>query len=54
MHTVLQNLQDAEKKAAKLFLEIEKRGIITAGISEKEVNTAVFELADVLFGIKKY
>jgi Xaa-Pro aminopeptidase len=54
MDTILQNLQEAEKTAAQLFLEIEKRGIITAGVTEKEVNKAVFELADELFGIKKY
>jgi Xaa-Pro aminopeptidase len=54
MDTILQNLQEAEKTAAQLFLEIEKRRIITAGVTEKEVNKAVFELADELFGIKKY
>ncbi len=54
MNKVLKNLIAAEAKAAQLFLEMENRNIITAGTTEKEINTAVFKLADELFGIKKY
>lgn len=54
MNTTLNNLIAAEAKAAQLFQEIENRNIIAAGKTEKEVNTAVFKLADELFGIKKY
>lgn len=54
MNKVLKNLIAAEAKAAQLFLELENRKIIVAGKTEKEVNTAVFKLADELFGIKKY
>ncbi|CAN5279430.1 M24 family metallopeptidase [soil metagenome] len=48
------NLIEAEEKAARLFSEIENRGLIAAGKSEKELNTEIFELAKELFGIDKY
>ncbi len=47
-------LQQAEEKAALLFAEIVKRDIIVPGVTEKQINTAVFNLADELYGIKKY
>ena len=50
----LEELIIAEAKAARLFLEIETREIIKANVSEKDVNTAVYDLAFELFGIKKY
>lgn len=52
-NTVLQ-LQRAEEKAAILFQEMEHRKIIRAGVTEKDINTEVFLLADELLGIKKY
>ncbi|GAK92935.1 hypothetical protein JCM19298_3423 [Nonlabens ulvanivorans] len=54
MNDVLKNLIAAEAKAAQLFQEIENRNIIAAGKTEKEINTEVFQLANELFGIKKY
>ena len=54
MNLTLKNLIAAEEKAAQLFQELENRNIIIAGKTEKEVNTAVFELADELFGVKKH
>jgi len=54
MDNTLHLLQEAEKKAGILFQEIENRGIIAAGSTEKDINEAVFELADELFDIKKY
>jgi Xaa-Pro aminopeptidase len=54
MDNTLHLLQAAEKKAEILFQEIENRGIIAAGSTEKEINQAVFELAEELFDIKKY
>lgn len=48
------NLIKAEAKAADLFAEAEKRNLITAGKSEKELNTQLFELAHEMFGIQKY
>ena len=50
----LQSLIAAELKANTLFKEIELRHIIQPGMSEKEINTNVYELAFELFGIKKY
>lgn len=44
----------AEEKAAKLFEEIEIRGIIAAGKTEKDLNVEVMKLAFELFGIKKF
>lgn len=54
MNKHLEQLIAAEQKAAVLFQEIEKREIISAGVTEKDINQRVFELADELFGIKKY
>ena len=47
-------LIEAEKKAAFLFDEIEKKNLIIPGKSEKDLNTDIFNLAYYLFGIKKY
>jgi len=44
----------AEEKAARLFEEIDLRGIITVGKTEKELNLEVMNLAFELFGIKKF
>lgn len=47
-------LQEAEKKASQLFEEIQQRNLIKAGLSEKELNRQVYDLAYEMFGIKKY
>tara|TARA_B100000508_G_scaffold130740_1_gene118349 strand:- start:56563 stop:57237 length:675 start_codon:yes stop_codon:yes gene_type:complete len=47
-------LQKAEEKAIRLFQEIEIRELIQPGITEKDLNTSIYELAFELFGIKKY
>lgn len=47
-------LTEAEKKAGDLFLEIERRNLIIGGKSERELNDDIFDLADKMFGIKKY
>ena len=54
MTETLARLLDAENKAAFLFTEIEKRGIINAGLTEKEINLRILDLAEELLGIKKY
>ncbi len=54
MDNTKQKLIDAEKIAATLFQEIEQRHLIVAGKSEKEINEEIFQLADEIFGIKKY
>ena len=47
-------LRDAESKALKLFEQVEHRGLIRAGITEKTLNTEVYRLALEMYGIKKY
>ena len=50
----LVKLVEAEKKAAELFNEIEIRGLIRPGQSEKEINKSIYDLAFEMFKIKKY
>jgi len=52
--TTEQRLKDAQHKAAMLFDQVQKRQFITAGRSEREINTDIFQLAFELYGIKKY
>ncbi|QDX92519.1 aminopeptidase P family protein [Brevibacillus laterosporus] len=47
-------LRDAEKKAEELFIRIEEKGILRGGVTEKQVNREIYELAFQMFGIKKY
>lgn len=54
MKNSLKNLIEAEKKAAKLFIEIEQRKLISPGKSELKINTEIFDLAYEMYGIKKY
>jgi Xaa-Pro dipeptidase len=51
--TALQ-LLDAQKKAEALFFESEKRGFYKAGQTEEELNHKIFQLADELFGTRKF
>ncbi|WP_027000480.1 M24 family metallopeptidase [Eisenibacter elegans] len=53
-NSALKSLVEAEQKAALLFTEIETRGLLSPGLSEKELNTAIYSLADEMFGIQKY
>jgi len=47
-------LLEAQNKASKLFREVEGRGLIRAGVSEAELNEAIYELAAEMYGISKY
>lgn len=49
-----QALREAETKAEFLFAKIEEKGIIRSGVTEKDINKEIYELAFQLFGIKKY
>lgn len=51
---MIRDLRIAEKNADILFKEAERRNYIVAGQTEKELNTKIFNLAEELFGIKKY
>ncbi|WCN39789.1 M24 family metallopeptidase [Aneurinibacillus uraniidurans] len=48
------SLRDAEKKAEDLFKAIEEKGILRGGVTEKQINQEIYELAFQMFGIKKY
>ena len=54
MSNIYQNLVEAETKALTLFKAIEDRALVTAGKTERELNTEVYNLAFELFGIKKF
>jgi Xaa-Pro aminopeptidase len=54
MNELKQNLIKAEEIAANLFKVVEEKGWISAGKTEEELNTQIFELAEELYGIKKY
>ena len=54
VNTPLENLIEAEKKAAILFHKTEERGLISIGKTEKEINVSIYELAYELFRIKKF
>lgn len=47
-------LRDAETKAAALFDKVAAMKLVRAGITEKELNTEVYNLAFEMYGIKKY
>ena len=49
-----ENLLAAEEKAKQLFLEIEDRGWIEAGISEIDLSNKIFDLAFEMFQTKKH
>lgn len=47
-------LREAERKAEQLFRKVEETGILRSGVTEKEINKEIYELAFQMFGIKKY
>jgi Xaa-Pro dipeptidase len=47
-------LREAQDKAELLFRQVEERGLIRAGITEKELNEEIFALAEEMYGIKTY
>ncbi len=51
---MIARLIEAEKIADSLFAYVEQSGLIAPGISEKELNTAIYRIAAEQFGIKKY
>lgn len=48
------SLRGAEKKAEQLFREVEENGILREGVTEKQINREIYDLAFQMFGIKKY
>jgi Xaa-Pro dipeptidase len=51
---MIQDLLIAQGKADILFQEAENRGYIVPGETERQLNKKLFELAEELFGIRKY
>ncbi len=47
-------MRDAQAKAELLFRQVEERGLIRAGITEKELNEEIFALAEEMYGVKTY
>src|SRR6201986_5164143 len=47
-------LRSAQDKAVQLFLEVESRGLIRAGITEGQLNQEIYDLAQEMFGISTY
>ena len=44
----------AQRKAERLFHEVEARGLIRAGISESQLNQEIYDLAREMYGISTY
>jgi Xaa-Pro aminopeptidase len=47
-------LTAAQDKAVELFAEVERRGMIAPGLGERAVSDSIRELANQLFGVKRY
>src|SRR5262245_16654899 len=47
-------LLDAQNKAAQLFAEIERSGMIRAGVGEQELSDEIRDLAAEMFGVKRH
>ncbi len=54
MNPAKKQLIAAENIAVELFELIQSTGLIVPGITEKQLNTAIFKLAQERFGIEKY
>lgn len=49
-----EKLLDAQDKAAELFAEIDRRGLIAPGVSERDISDRVRDLANEMFDVKRY
>ena len=50
----VERLLDAQDKAAHLFDEIEQRGMIRAGVGEKQLSDEIHDLAGEMFGVTRH
>lgn len=50
----VQRLLDAQDKAARLFEEVERRGMIRGGVSERQVSDEIRDLAAAMFGVTQH
>ncbi|OBH75166.1 aminopeptidase [Mycobacterium scrofulaceum] len=49
-----QRLLDAQDKAARLFDEVERRGVVRPGVSERQLSDEINRLAAQLFGVTRH
>ncbi|MET0700851.1 MAG: M24 family metallopeptidase [Mycobacterium sp.] len=52
--TRVSRLLDAQNKAVELFAEIERRGMIRPGVSERELSDEIRDLAADMFGVTRH
>ncbi len=50
----IESLQDAERKAHQLFDEVVSRGLIVPGVGERELSDQIRDLADEMFGTRRF
>ena len=50
----IESLQDAERKAHQLFDEVLSRGLIVPGVGERELSDQIRDLADEMFGTRRF
>lgn len=50
----IERLLDAQSKAAALFDEIERRGMVRPGVGERQLSDEIRDLAADLFGVKRH
>jgi hypothetical protein len=50
----IEMLLDAQNKAEQLFAEIERGGLIRAGVAERELSDEIRDLAAEMFGVKRH
>jgi Xaa-Pro dipeptidase len=53
-HTRTLRLLDAQDKAAQLFAEIERRGMVRAGVGERALSDEIRDLAADMFGVTRH
>lgn len=53
-HVRIESLQDAERKAHQLFDEVLDRGLIIPGVGERELSDQIRDLADEMFGTRRF
>jgi Xaa-Pro dipeptidase len=50
----IEALRDAESKAAALFEEAVRRGLVAAGVTEQDLSDRIRDLADEMYGIRRF
>ncbi|ATA29725.1 hypothetical protein MLM_3878 [Mycobacterium lepraemurium] len=50
----VRRLLDAQDKAAQLFDEIERRGMIRPGVAERQLSDEIHDLAGAMFGVRRH